>query len=141
MQPASLVLLVSNLSFFSDLSEVVDACLSLRFLSFCSIFLHICWDFICVLSVGVNALELESKVLKARLHELMLVVLLLRLLESFLKFSVLGVVNHILVVRTVLTLIGIATTMNKIPGVLFVVVLPLEFRLLRSSAESYLLEV
>ena len=112
MQPASLVLLVSNLSFFGDLSEVVDACLSLQFLSLSGIFLHIRRDLIGLLSVRVDALELESKVLKARLHELMLVVLLLRLLESLLKFSVLGVVNHILVVGTVLTLIGIATAMN-----------------------------
>ena len=85
--------------------------------------------------------ELEFEVFEARLHQGMLMVLLFRAIECFLKSRVLWVFSHLLIVRTMLTMVCKPATVGNIPRELLILLLSFEGSLLGSSTHRDSLEI
>lgn len=91
--------------------------------------------------LAMRTLELELEVFKARLHQSVLVVLLLRFAEGLMQSFVLGVVGHLLLVVLVFTVVGKSAAVLHIPRVLLVIVLAAELSLLGGALQRDFLEV
>ena len=77
----------------------------------CRFYVSRSWNLIGNLS-HVWSLELELEVFKFRFDKQFLVILLLFLLESFVHGCVLQVLSHLLVGRSVLTAVGVFSTVD-----------------------------